>query len=946
MILLVTSAPAKPVDMDLLVVGGSESAVAAAVQAARLGVPSIALVNDIDWLGGQFTAEGLCAVDEWTIYKGKRVPFPRSGMFLEIMDRIEAHARDKYGLARPGNSFCAWTTCEPHATERLFRNLIAPYLKANGGPIRLFENHIPVQVQVKDGAVRGVTFRSTGNASERLVVRAKLVIDASDWGDVVRLSGAAYMVGPDLRSRFGEPGAPTDRKKVRPNEMNPITYCMVLRESDTPAVIDKPPYYDVRKYFGATIATRDEYKQVGWPKGTMGPFAPAWRDSTMANGPYGETPSVYTHRRLVDRRHNSLTAGSEVILVNWPLQDYPTYNFPKYVVDQLEVNEPGASKKNLVDMTPQQRELVFRDARHHALGMLYHLQTTVHDKQPDQAVSFRNMKLTDEFDTPDRMPLKPYIREGLRTEALYVLREQDIRDTDGVQSWADHMVPDNLFGYQFNIDFHPTRRIFLGGDNTGPWAHIHSSYRNWGTHTDRAGFPLRSLVPVKTDGLLVAGKNLGYTSIVSSAVRLHGHGMLAGQASGTIAAVCLRDGIRPRDVAKGFARVRRVQTLLVSPPVDSRTGEKVPGVLLWPYHDLPPDADCFVAANQLAIRAILPGDPGLQDFQPDRPVTRREVARAVTLAALSVGRYDDYDYATNAGAAAFRDVDVLDPDYAAVESLARWKLLPVEPRFHPDRPSGAATVRALFKALSWPTTALPPQGAASGNGVTRSQFVVALWAAIGEEAERTRRPGAAYLTPGHDSDEDGLSDLDDALPFDRDNDSLPDILDPDGNNDGVADRVRLDPSTLRRFNFTGRGSKPVGGYVNDHGLKFEVDRGFGWTADISANNRRRGKDADPARDTFLFTRKTDRWECVVENGRYRVTICVGDAGHDQPGQVVTVEGIAAARGQDTKAGQFYTNTVAVDVTDGRLTVDMGTEAPKLNTCLNWLRIMSVTGNDE
>ncbi|MCA9206544.1 MAG: FAD-dependent oxidoreductase, partial [Planctomycetales bacterium] len=72
-------------EVDLLVVGGSESAVAAAVQAARLGVPRIAIVNDIAWLGGQFTAEGLGAVDEWTIYHGRREPFPRSGLFLEIM---------------------------------------------------------------------------------------------------------------------------------------------------------------------------------------------------------------------------------------------------------------------------------------------------------------------------------------------------------------------------------------------------------------------------------------------------------------------------------------------------------------------------------------------------------------------------------------------------------------------------------------------------------------------------------------------------------------------------------------------------------------------------------------------------------------------------------------------------------------------------------------------
>ncbi|MFP6765681.1 MAG: FAD-dependent oxidoreductase, partial [Planctomycetaceae bacterium] len=49
---------------DLLVVGGTESGCAAAVQAARMGVRRIVLVNDIDWLGGQFSAEGLGAIDE------------------------------------------------------------------------------------------------------------------------------------------------------------------------------------------------------------------------------------------------------------------------------------------------------------------------------------------------------------------------------------------------------------------------------------------------------------------------------------------------------------------------------------------------------------------------------------------------------------------------------------------------------------------------------------------------------------------------------------------------------------------------------------------------------------------------------------------------------------------------------------------------------------------
>src|SRR6476659_9284729 len=85
------TASAREIEADLLVVGGNESAVAAAVQACRLGVPRVVLVNDIDWLGGQFSAEGVGAVDEWTTINGKRLNFPRSGIYREVMERIRAH---------------------------------------------------------------------------------------------------------------------------------------------------------------------------------------------------------------------------------------------------------------------------------------------------------------------------------------------------------------------------------------------------------------------------------------------------------------------------------------------------------------------------------------------------------------------------------------------------------------------------------------------------------------------------------------------------------------------------------------------------------------------------------------------------------------------------------------------------------------------------------------
>src|SRR5438552_1355419 len=102
-LLLCQACSAQTIDADLLIVGGNESGCAAAVQAARLGVKHIVLVNDIQWLGGQFSAEGLGCPDEWTTVNGKRVNFPRSGLFLEVVRRMRAHNSSRYGVACPGN---------------------------------------------------------------------------------------------------------------------------------------------------------------------------------------------------------------------------------------------------------------------------------------------------------------------------------------------------------------------------------------------------------------------------------------------------------------------------------------------------------------------------------------------------------------------------------------------------------------------------------------------------------------------------------------------------------------------------------------------------------------------------------------------------------------------------------------------------------------------------
>ncbi|MEO6787341.1 MAG: FAD-dependent oxidoreductase [Chthoniobacteraceae bacterium] len=585
---------AEVLDADLLIVGGNESACAAAVQAARLGVKRIVLVNDIEWLGGQFSAEGVGCLDEWTTVNGKRVSFPRSGLFLETVERIRAHNAAKYGKASPGNAYCGTETIEPAAAAQIFEDMLKPHV--TNGALRIERGWEPVKVNVLGKRVSGVEFERRG---ERLTVKARLTMDASDWGDVIRLSGAKYGAGPDLRSRFGEPSAPEKFDDAGAQEMNPLSWCVVLREAGKDATIPKPATYDARSF-----AALDK--------------TPPWVDSDMSAGIYSQSGwSIYTHRRLVDRWHNGFAPGTEATFLNWPVQDYPLCQLPQRVVDALEHSEPGAARRNIATLSPAQRRIIFEDVKQHALGMLYHLQTKVHDRVGDFPQSFRYMALTDEFGTPDQLPPKPYIREGLRLEALTMLREQDIRAASREPKWAKRVPDDAVFGFQFNIDFHPTRRKFLTGDRNGPWQYVHTPERDWHTDTDRAIFPLRGLVPVEMDGLLGAGKNIGVSSIVQSALRLHGQMMLVGQAGATVAAMCLRDFVEPRAITVDAGRLRQIQRTLVR-------GSGGPGVLLWPYHDLPPGHPAFEAANLFTVAGIWRADADSVFFQPEKALAKGE----------------------------------------------------------------------------------------------------------------------------------------------------------------------------------------------------------------------------------------------------------------------------------------------------------------------------------
>ena len=215
---------------DLLVVGATESGWAAAIQAARNGVNSITVVHDGDWFGGQFTEQSLACVDEnkgvgkvgWGVpWHPMKRSFHRSGLFKELMDLIEAQNTERYGSPMPGKPYHGPSTFRPAEAEATFRKMIQPYVES--GQVRVIWRRYPVRADVVDARLAGVWFAPLTSGEADLHVSAKITIDASDWGELTQVSGAAFECGPDPRSRYNEPSAPADLSHNPPNEMNPIT---------------------------------------------------------------------------------------------------------------------------------------------------------------------------------------------------------------------------------------------------------------------------------------------------------------------------------------------------------------------------------------------------------------------------------------------------------------------------------------------------------------------------------------------------------------------------------------------------------------------------------------------------------------------------------------------------------------------------------------------------
>ncbi|MCU0335967.1 MAG: FAD-dependent oxidoreductase, partial [Chitinophagaceae bacterium] len=158
--------------IDVLVVGGSTGGTAAAIQAARSGARTI-LVEEGPWLGGMLTAAGVGCTDG-----NHQLP---SGLWQELREACYRH----YGTRNLATGWVSNFNIEPHVGDSILKAMArAEQL------LTVYHGWRFSKVEMTKGSatptIAAVVF---SNGKKTMRVAARIVVDATDLGDVSAAAG-------------------------------------------------------------------------------------------------------------------------------------------------------------------------------------------------------------------------------------------------------------------------------------------------------------------------------------------------------------------------------------------------------------------------------------------------------------------------------------------------------------------------------------------------------------------------------------------------------------------------------------------------------------------------------------------------------------------------------------------------------------------------------------
>jgi hypothetical protein len=523
---------------DILVVGGGLGGVAAALGACRAG-RSVIMTEEFDWIGGQLTSQAVPS-DEHTWVE----QFGITRSYRKLREGVRQYYRDHYPLTEgarawgdlnPGAGWVSRICAEPRVSLAVMEAMLAPYRGA--GKLKVLQPYRPVAADVEGDTVRSVTVRHRDTGRE-ITISAAYILDATELGDLLPMTGTEYVKGFEAQSDTGEPSAPSE---AQPDNVQAVSICFAIDHVDGDQTIDKPENYDYwRKYqphfWGGPLLgfTAPHPRTLDF---TTRSFTPNPNDDPLAvdadQRKGGGDENLWIFRRIAAR--NNFVPGayaSDICLVNWPMIDY--------------------MEGTIIDLSEEDKAKQLKSAADLSYSLFYWLQTEA--PRVDGGQGFPGLRLRGDITgTEHGLAMAPYIRESRRIKPVTRIVEQDlsysVRGEKGAVNYRD-----SIGIGMYRIDLHPS----TGGDN---YIDVPSCPFE---------IPLGALLPQRVKNLIPAGKNIGTTHITNGCYRLHPVEWNIGEVAGMLTAHCLDKNLTPHQVQENDEKLQNFQRELSREGIEMR----------------------------------------------------------------------------------------------------------------------------------------------------------------------------------------------------------------------------------------------------------------------------------------------------------------------------------------------------------------------------------------
>ncbi len=547
-------AVSESVACDVVIIGGSTAALAAALSSADSNV-STCLLEPTNWPAGQMTASGVSAID-FAHHRPNNMKLPEASLDIRNWNKDFTEALNAF-RNNPGKCWVSNICYEPILA---LQKTILPMIQKRAPKLKVFYETNVISVAkknesivsllgVKRTAKKGSGYRnllsqdladwySTKDShffSKKVISftgaknKPPVIIDASEFGDILVLADAPYLQGTEVTedsltadeqcgqaivypfvleavAKKNIPNSPKNQKSPQMQDAANPSNTEILTDSpmETPALAERADSFEDTTIIPLTSDGSEKFES-GIPK--VQTDMPGFFSFGKFNW-----FQIWSYRRI---RSTGTTAG-DMSLQNWfPGNDYPGGYFLK---SKAAAKAETSSWSGGIDLD------VLRRAENHAFAWASYYA----DKTPvNQMVNIKLDKAL--LGTDHGLAKMPYIRDTRRSLGLdnFLLKFKDLDGSATGSSPIGTPFVDRIAIGAYVADFHNVqncpRRAYLNKHDNLPFF-----------------IPFRALTNQKIPNLLVAGKTMAQTYHANAATRLQPIEWNSGSAAGSAAAMMIK----------------------------------------------------------------------------------------------------------------------------------------------------------------------------------------------------------------------------------------------------------------------------------------------------------------------------------------------------------------------------------------------------------------------